>query len=321
MAATAVGIMAVVTTAAIPVTTATTARITTVITRIIIIRTTTTVTITAITYHHTGWAHHGGWGGWGGGGWGGWGWGSPWVGAGFGAAATWLGLEGLNNATPIVGNYGGPAVVDNNDETTDNVATNTPNNNTPNNNTVPQTQTADTDDEESDDEPEISDAQRAEADKLLKSGATDPAKGTQFLPLGVFSLAPQGQEKATALAQLAISKDGAVRGTYHDLLSNHDQPIRGAVDKKSQRVVFSFGDKGKVTVETSLANLTQKTGGALVHSADGETSQWTLARFDKEPTAEDDAEDSADEAADDAEDKADTAKETAPEAPSAPAIN
>ena len=70
-----------------------------------------------------------------------------------------------------------------------------------------------------------------------------------------------------------------------------------------------------------LANLTKPTGGALVHSQSGESSPWTLARYEKEPTEKDEAEEAAEDATDEAEDKAEDAREEASEAPTAPATN
>jgi len=258
-------------------------------------------------YHHSNWAHHNrpfsrGWygrhgGNWGYG-WGGWGWGNPWGIATWGTTAAWLGLDAA--AEPIVGNYGTVPQYYTSDEatdenTTENIAENENNEST--DNETPQTETSATEtnneaelnapagnaaDEAGTPDPE----QAAQAGKLAKSGATDPAKDTAFLPLGVFSLAPQGQTEASALVQLAISKTSIVRGTYYDLLTDQDHPIRGAVDKKSQQVAFTFGEQGKVVFETSLANLTQKEGSAAAHFENGEKRTWILARYEKEPTEE-----------------------------------
>src|SRR5262249_34223916 len=95
------------------------------------------------------------------------------------------------------------------------------------------------------------------------------------------ALAPQGQKEATAMLQIAISKSGAVRGSYYDVLSDQGHAIQGAVDKKSQRVAFTVGSKGKTVFETQLADLTQPAGEISLHFADGQASDWTLARFEQ----------------------------------------
>ncbi len=230
-------------------------------------------------YHHAHWAdhnrpfsrswygHHRGAWGYGHGGLNGWVWGNPWSAATFGAATAWLGMDA---ARPIVG-----------DETL-----------------VPTVYTSDTSDagapadaQAQGDAPQDTSAQAAAAAQLANTGRGDPAQHTAFLPLGVFSLAPEGQTEASALVQLAVAKDGMVRGTYYDLLSDNDQQVRGAVDKKTQHVAFSVGASGKVVFETSLANLTQRQGAIAVHYENGKTSPWTLARYAQEPTSGYDAAD------------------------------
>ncbi len=244
-------------------------------------------------YHHSNWAHHNrpfshGWygrhgGAWGYG-WGGWGWGNPWAVATFGATAAWLGLDAVE---PYYGNYG---TVDNyltSDETTEPEGDDSANDNA-GENTAADTQSNEPEENQSTETetglPPITPDQIAAAKQLIAEGKNDPPKDTSFLPLGVFSLAPEGQHEASAMVQLAVSKAGQVRGTYYDLLTDHDQPIRGAVNKKTQQVAFTFGDNGKVTFETSLANLTQQTGAIAAHFENGKTSTWTLARYAKEPS-------------------------------------
>ncbi len=238
-------------------------------------------------YHHSNWAHHNrpfshGWygrhgGAWGYG-WGGWGWGNPWAVATFGATAAWLGLDAVE---PYYGNYG---TVDNyltSDETTEPEGDDTSGDDA-HSDTQSNEQSASSEHESA--PSPITPEQIAAAKQLIAEGKNDPPKDTSFLPLGVFSIAPEGQHEASAMVQLAVSKSGQMRGTYYDLLTDHDQPIRGAVNKKTQQVAFTFGDKGKVTFETSLANLTQDTGAIAAHFENGKTSTWTLARYAKEPS-------------------------------------
>lgn len=119
-------------------------------------------------------------------------------------------------------------------------------------------------------------------DSLAQEGETDLPADDSFLPLGVFALAPQQETDANAIVQLAINHDGIVRGTYVDLLTNQEQSIDGAVDKKTQRVAWRVGDNGSVTFETRLASLTQSTGPVTLHYENGKTREWTLARFEND---------------------------------------
>lgn len=243
-------------------------------------------------YHHSHWAHHNrpfshGWYGRHGGrwgyGWGGWGWGNPWAVASYATAASWLGTQAV---APVVNQYGGPVF-----DTAP--ATAPPPASTPTQNATTNAKTKDNSDDDDDDEADddapanYTDAQKGEADALAKSKVADPAADTKFLPLGVFTLAPRDQTEASAILQLAIAHDGALRGTYYDLLNDQDFKVRGAVDKKTQKVAFRLGEQGKVLFETSLANLTHATGGIALHYENGDSRHWTLARYAKEPSEKD----------------------------------
>jgi hypothetical protein len=103
----------------------------------------------------------------------------------------------------------------------------------------------------------------------------------EFLPLGVFALAPKSEKDASALVQLAVNKQGVVRGNYYDILTGQDQAISGTLDKRTQRATFQAGPGGSVTFETTLASLTQPAGSVTLRFAGGQTRQWTLARFDE----------------------------------------
>ena len=109
--------------------------------------------------------------------------------------------------------------------------------------------------------------------------------GGQYLPLGVFALAPQSEKDATALVQLAVDKQGNLRGNYYDVLSGQDQTVDGNVDKKTQRATFKVSPNGNVSFETTLANLTRATGSVTLRFENGQTRSWTLSRLDN-PAAE-----------------------------------
>jgi hypothetical protein len=102
----------------------------------------------------------------------------------------------------------------------------------------------------------------------------------EFLPLGVFALAPPSEKNASVLVELAVSKEGEVRGNYYDVLSGQEQPIQGRLDKQTQKATFTAGSGGKVTFETTLASLTKPTGSVTLRFENGQTRKWALARFD-----------------------------------------
>jgi hypothetical protein len=224
-------------------------------------------------YHHHG-DHHAFAHGWGGGhrgawGWGGvgWGWGNPWAAAGWGAAAGWLGMDALNGA-----GYGYPATTQ--VVTSDNSATE-PTNQVADN-TTPETEYP-----------------AAEASQLANNGAQEPGTDARFLPLGVYSIAPQGSDEATGLVQLAVSKEGVLRGTFVDA-EDKDHAISGAVDKKTGRVAWTAAPNSKTVYHTTLQELTKESGPSplLVSSEHGQ-AKWTIAHYKHEDEA-DDADDKSD---------------------------
>ncbi|MGD9719690.1 MAG: hypothetical protein AB7O59_00555 [Pirellulales bacterium] len=210
-------------------------------------------------FSHGWYGHHRGAWGWGYGGYGGYGWGNPWAAATFGAAAGWLGLSALDNAVAPAGE----TTVYTGDDNAQVVDTNQPNDE----------QTADSD------EQELA-ASADEAGKLAQSGAAQPATDAKFLPLGVFSIAPTGDDEAKALLHLAVSKEGVLRGTYYDTATDKDHDIQGSIDKKTGRVAFSVAPDSKTVYETTLRELTEQSGPLSVHNADGKLGEWTIAHYD-----------------------------------------
>ena len=68
----------------------------------------------------------------------------------------------------------------------------------------------------------------------------------------------KGEEtEANQIFQLAINKDGILRGNYYDALSDSTLPVVGSVDKKSQRAAWTVGDRKETVYETGVGNLTE----------------------------------------------------------------
>lgn len=122
-----------------------------------------------------------------------------------------------------------------------------------------------------------------QAADLAASGskADAPADG-DWLPLGVFALSKPGQASSDVTIQLAVNKQGVIRGNYADSRTNQTQPVHGALDKASQRVSFTVGDNAAEVVETGLYNLTQDEAPCLIHTSKENTEQWLLVRL-KQP--------------------------------------
>jgi hypothetical protein len=85
------------------------------------------------------------------------------------------------------------------------------------------------------------------------------------------------------LLQLAVDKDGVIAGTFFNTATDVARPIKGKVDKKTQRAAWTFSD-GKntdVIMETGVFNLTQDQSEALVHFGNEKTQQWLMVRLDQ----------------------------------------
>jgi hypothetical protein len=107
-----------------------------------------------------------------------------------------------------------------------------------------------------------------QAEELAASG--EEAKNEDWMPLGIFAvISDENQTNTDKLLQLAINRDGVIRGNLQDLLIDDVVPVIGAVDKKTQRLSIKPEGKEHPVVETGLYNLTNDEAPVLVHfSAD-----------------------------------------------------
>ncbi len=101
----------------------------------------------------------------------------------------------------------------------------------------------------------------------------------EWLPLGVFAMTNDSHPKADLILQLAVDKEGTIRGNYTATLVDHTLPITGSVDKKTQRAAWTIGDNKGNVFETGVYNLTKDEAPMLVHKGKDTTEQWTLVRL------------------------------------------
>jgi hypothetical protein len=119
-------------------------------------------------------------------------------------------------------------------------------------------------------------AQIADTGRDAKASSKD-----EWESLGVFALV-QGDEKTSyKIFQLAINKQGVIRGNYYDALTDSTMPVYGSVDKKSMRAAWSIGDKKDVVFEAGIANLTKEETPCLVHFGKENSQQFILVRLEE----------------------------------------
>jgi hypothetical protein len=118
-----------------------------------------------------------------------------------------------------------------------------------------------------------------QAATLANDGAQAPETGDQnWLPLGVFAMTEADQSNSFMSIQLAVNKEGIIRGNFTDTKENLTQPVQGSIDKKTQRAAWTIGEKKNDVMETGLYNLTKDEVPALLHLGKDRTEQWLLVR-------------------------------------------
>lgn len=126
-----------------------------------------------------------------------------------------------------------------------------------------------------------------QAETVVASVPEVAPQSAEWLPLGVFALSQDGQPTGptpSLFLQLAISKEGVIRGTLNNTLTDKTVDVEGMIDKKSQRCAWAAVDQSRPIMETGISSLTQDAAPALVHFADGQTQQWLMVRLD-DPSA------------------------------------
>lgn len=126
-------------------------------------------------------------------------------------------------------------------------------------------------------------AQSAANLATVDPSANDAGAADQdWLPLGTFALVTSTADtNPTRVLQLAVNKQGIISGTLHNSATDQTVVVQGQVDKQTQRVAFTIGDKSHTVIETGIYNLTQPQTQVLVHFGTEKTENYLLVRLDK----------------------------------------
>ncbi len=105
---------------------------------------------------------------------------------------------------------------------------------------------------------------------------------SEWMPLGVFALQRPNADSPHAILQLAISKEGAIAGTFYNVVTKNTRPVHGSVDRQTQRAAWMVGSgpEEKMIMETGVYNLTQAQTQVLVHLGPTNARKWLLVRMD-----------------------------------------
>jgi hypothetical protein len=110
----------------------------------------------------------------------------------------------------------------------------------------------------------------------LKVGQTsvDSPLAIEWLPLGSFELRLSGQIMATRAVQLAVNRQGTIRGNYHDIAADSVKEVMGTVDKETLQADWTLGQTGQTVYEISLDALSHPEGQISVRYTNGQTATW-----------------------------------------------
>ncbi len=123
-----------------------------------------------------------------------------------------------------------------------------------------------------------------EASNLAAATASPSSENSgDWLPLGIFGLIEGDSKTPSRTFQIAVNKDGTIRGNSANQYSNV-LPIHGAVQKKTQRVCWTVGTDTTTVYDTGLYNLTKQESPILVHSGPKETRQELFLRMKQPPS-------------------------------------
>ena len=118
-----------------------------------------------------------------------------------------------------------------------------------------------------------------QAATLAANGAAaEVSNNDEWMPLGIYGMVRNEQQHPQLILQLAMNKQGILRGNYTDELSEHTQPVHGSVDLKTQRAAWTVGDNNLSVIEAGLNNLSQDEAPVLIHKR-GQTEHWILVRL------------------------------------------
>ena len=126
-----------------------------------------------------------------------------------------------------------------------------------------------------------------QASEIAGQGEAKGDEDQEWQSFGVFAMVQDDEEEADKILQLAVNKDGVIRGNHYDALTETALPIEGSVDEKSQRAAWTVGDNSRVVYETGIYNLTQDETEMLIHFGTDRTQQWTLVRLEEPDAASD----------------------------------
>jgi hypothetical protein len=107
----------------------------------------------------------------------------------------------------------------------------------------------------------------------------DPTQG-EWMTLGAYSLMTGAGDPGTRILQLSVDREGNIRGSYYDMITNDTHNVIGVIDKNTQQVRWTIDTNRQLTFVATLDQLTQSQGVVNVKLPGGQVQQWQLVRME-----------------------------------------
>lgn len=105
----------------------------------------------------------------------------------------------------------------------------------------------------------------------------DVAAG-DWLALGNYTVLNDGGLPTSRFLQLSVDRQGNLRGTYYDGISNTTQNLRGHVEQSTQQAQWRLDSNPQVVFRTNLADLTEPSGSIQLQYPSGQQETWNITR-------------------------------------------
>ncbi len=113
-----------------------------------------------------------------------------------------------------------------------------------------------------------------------EASAAAPPSDLEWLPLGVYATAPKGADQAHVYQQLAVSKQGEIKGNYYDAITNAVQPVTGSIDQTTRKATWTVGASGGAMFATTLDGLVE-TPSSVTMTSGKSVQEWELVRMEQ----------------------------------------
>ncbi len=117
---------------------------------------------------------------------------------------------------------------------------------------------------------------------IASQGQTASAPPTEeWKAVGVYALVQGDEKTSNNIFQLAVNKDGIIRGNYYDGVANTNTEVYGSVNKKAMLAAWTIGKNKDRVFEAGVYNLTQPECPCLLHLGTQSTQQLLLVRMEQ----------------------------------------